>query len=81
MLSSTGTAVNDQMATIVQNNWRQLLVAGKYGVEYSLASASDGACPRGRGVHDENGVLSTQIFHFNHRGSCTFTAHTATTNT
>jgi len=28
----------------------------KYGIEYSPASASDGACTRGWGGHAENGV-------------------------
>jgi len=32
------------------NNWRQLLVTGKYGIEYSLASASDGPCLHGWGT-------------------------------
>jgi len=40
---------------------------GKYGIEYSLASASDGPCPRGWGADSGNGVPSPQIFQFNHR--------------
>ena len=45
---------------------------GKYGIEYSLESASDEPCPRGwgprwnLGAHAENGVPSPDIFLFNH---------------
>ena len=45
---------------------------GKYGIDYSLASASDGPC-RMAGGHAENGVPTPQIFHFNH---CVHTSHT-----
>jgi len=47
--NATGTVVYDQVTTSVQNNWRKSLVVGKYGIEYSLASASDGPCPHGWG--------------------------------
>jgi len=39
---------------------------GRYGIEYSLASASDTPCPRVCGAHAKSGVPSPQIFHFNH---------------
>jgi len=45
--NAIGTAVYDQMTTSM--HWRQLLVAGHYGIEYSLASASDGSYPHGWG--------------------------------
>ena len=41
--NATGTVEYDQMTTSVQN-WRQLLIAGKYGIKCSLASAPDGPC-------------------------------------
>ena len=47
--NARGTVVCDQVTTSAQNNRRQLLVAGKYGIEYSLASASDRPCPHGWG--------------------------------
>jgi len=68
--NATGTAVYDQMTTSV--HWRQLLVAGHYGIEYSLASASDGSYPHGwgprwnLGAHVKKWVRSHPIFHFNH---------------
>jgi len=37
-----------------------MLAAGKYGIEYSLASASDGPCPHGW-AHAENGVPSVRF--------------------
>ena len=63
--------------TSVQNNWWLYLIInktqlqiekkkGKYGIEYSLASASGGPCPGGWGSHAENGVFSPHIFHFKH---------------
>ena len=36
---------------------------GKYGIEYSLASASDVPCRHGWRAHAENGVPSLQTFH------------------
>ena len=57
--NTTGTVVYDQVTTSVQNNWRQLLVAGKYGIEYSLASASDGLCRHGWGL-----TLKMEFPHF-----------------
>ena len=51
--NATGTVVYDQMTTSVQNNWslikhkyRLRKKKGKYGIEYSLAPASDGPCFR-----------------------------------
>jgi len=41
--------IYDQVTTSVQNDWWQLLGAGICGIEHSLASASDGPCPRGWG--------------------------------
>jgi len=69
----------------VQNNWRLSLIInktqiqiekkkGKYGVEYSLASASDGPCPHGW-ARSENGVPSPQIFHFYHCLACRRDGH------
>jgi len=40
---------------------------GKYGIEYSLASASDGPCHHDWG-HAENRVPSPQLFHFSNLG-------------
>jgi len=47
--NATGMVVYDQMTTRVQNDWWQLLVAGKYSIKCSLTSASDAPCPRGWG--------------------------------
>jgi len=76
--NGTGTVVYDQVTTSAQNNWSlikhkyRLRKKGKYGIKYSLASASDGpplmaGGPRWNlGAHAENGVPSPHIFHFNH---------------
>jgi len=50
----------------------------KHGIEYSLASASDGPCPHGWGLgaHAENGAPPPQIFYCNHCAYKRARAHT-----
>ena len=61
--NATGRLYTTRWQHLCKSSWRQLLVESKYGIEYSLASASNGPCPHGW-AHAENGDSSPQIFHF-----------------